>query len=53
MSLPPKPDLTEPQVNPDYVVKRSGKTSKYEGCGALFDKRNPELYILKRNELDW
>ena len=53
MSLPPKPDLTEPQVNPYYVVKRSGKASKYEGCGALFDKRNPELYILKRNELDW
>ena len=28
MSLPPKPDLTEPQMNSCYVVKRSGKVSK-------------------------
>ena len=40
MSLPPKPDLTEPQMNPYYIVKRSGKVSKYNGCSALFDKRN-------------
>ena len=53
MSLPPKPNLTDPQMNPYYVVKRSGKVSKSNKCGALFDKRNSELYILKRNELDW
>ena len=53
MPLPPKPDLTEPQMNPYYVVKRSRKVSKCNGCGALFDKRNLELYILRRNELDW
>ena len=34
-------------------MKRSGKVSKCNGCGALFDNRNPGLYILKRNELDW
>ena len=45
MSLPPKPDLKEPQMNPYYVVKRSGKVSKCNECGVLFDKRNPELYI--------
>ena len=53
MPLPPKPNLTEPQMNPYYVVKSSGKVSKCNGCSALFDKRNHELYILKRNELDW
>ena len=53
MPLPPKPDLTEPQMNPYYVVERSWKVPKCNGCGALFNKRNPELYILKRNELDW
>ena len=53
MPIPPKPDLTEPQMNPYYVVDRSWKVSKYNRCGVLFNKRNPELYILKRNELDW
>ena len=33
-------------------MKRSEKVLKCNGYSALFNKRNTELYILKRNELD-
>ena len=41
--LPPKPDLTKPQMNPYYLGKRSGKISNRYGCGCgtLFNKRSP------------
>ena len=51
--LPPKPDMTEPQMSPYYLVKRFGKVAKCHGCGSAFDKSNHNLYVLKRNELDW
>ena len=42
MPLLPKANLTEPQMNPYYVVKRSEKFAKCNGYSALLNKRNPD-----------
>ena len=53
VSLPPKPLMPEPQMQPYVLVKRAGNVAKCHGCGESFDKGDSSLHVLKRKENDW
>ena len=52
-SLEPKPPQPEPQMIQYELITRNGKISRCNGCLNEFDRKNPKLYIIGRNEYDW
>lgn len=51
--LPPKPPMPEPQHQPYIIDHRKGNISKCSGCDDLFDRTNPTLLVMGREEMDY
>ena len=52
-SLGPTPPQPEPQMQQYELIIRNGKISRCKGCLNEFDRKNPKLCIVGRNEYDW
>ena len=51
-SLGPKPPQLEPQMQHYELIIRNGKISRCNSCLNEFDRKNPKLRIIGRNEYD-
>ena len=51
-SLGPKSPQLEPQMQQYELIIRNEKTNHCNGCLNQFDRRNPKLYVTRRNEFD-
>ena len=52
-SLGPKPPQPEPQMQQYELIIRNGNISRCNSCLKEFDRKNPKLCIIGRNDYDW